>query len=82
VRVFFFQCRHDSLKHTIPVRQNVMVPKADDSITFAFEPSSPSKVASLVMLSAVDFDDQSIFQATEINNIGAKRPLPFELATF
>src|SRR5256885_6057672 len=75
--VDLFQYARRSLHH-------VVVPKAKDSITFAFEPCGSLVVArsmiALAVLRTVDFNHQSCGHAGEIDEIGTDRHLAAKMA--
>lgn len=61
------------------------IPKADDTIAFAFEPQGSTLIAGghiiIGVMAAIQFDDEARFQAGEICNIGANRRLPPEMTS-
>lgn len=59
--------------------QYVVVPETDDPESPGLQPSSttgvPFPVASVIVVAAIEFDDQPVFEAGEIDDVGAKRVL-------
>jgi hypothetical protein len=61
-------------QHAIKVVANLPVPAAKDSIPFGCQPSCATTIAGgddwVVVLNAIDLDDETTFQANEVNDIG------------
>ena len=68
---------------TLSVRKDLVVPEAKHSVALRFEPSSSCFVVGslLLMLRAVDLDDQSLLEADEVYDVWAKWLLATELVT-
>jgi hypothetical protein len=76
------QSVEDGLRHTVDLGQHIGVPEAQDPITHGIEASSPDGiqglVVRLVVLPAIDFDDESAGQAGKVGDIPADWDLPSE----
>jgi hypothetical protein len=73
--------REQVAKHPFQVRQNIVVPVADDSHTLLGEPLRSTIVGLLTlfgMLSAVHFDGQAETRTIKINREWSDRVLPSE----
>jgi hypothetical protein len=66
-------------QHSLQILAYLVVPEAHHSKPSAEKRLSPSCVAPFIMLSPIDFDYQSLLDATEVNDVTANRPLPLEL---
>ena len=76
--------RHpDLLQHRISPQKNIVVPKAQYPITSCTQQFVASMVhsSSLLMLPAIDFDDQAGLEAHEVNDVWADRSLPAKFRT-
>jgi len=63
------QYPQNRLDHATGIGKDIVVSKPDNSPTSAFEPSRSTLVRSIVrVLTAVDFDHQSVFGARKVDN--------------
>jgi hypothetical protein len=69
------------LQNALGVREHIMVPEADYSVAVPLQPSSPGSVGVFRMLTPVDLYNEAALPTAEVDDIGAKRPLAFELVT-
>jgi len=71
------------LKHCIQIACDFRIPESDDAISFLLEPKVPLTIARggfiFIMMSAIDFDDQTGGWTEKVHNIGADRRLPPEM---
>jgi hypothetical protein len=76
------QSVEDGLRHAVDLGEHIGVPEAQDPITHGLEQSSPGGiqglVVRLVVLPAIDFDDESGGQAGKVGDIAAHWDLPPE----
>jgi hypothetical protein len=64
----------------IEIRQNVIVPEAQNGEAFTAEPVVAGGIGSLSrMLTTVNFDHNSLLEGQEVRDIAAERNLPPEL---
>ncbi|HEX2476857.1 MAG TPA: hypothetical protein VHK01_19035, partial [Lacipirellulaceae bacterium] len=72
-------------EHRVGISKNVMVPKTQNAISFTGEPSIAINILLLllfvVVLSPIDFDKQSLFQAREVDDVRSNRHLPTKFVT-
>jgi hypothetical protein len=60
--------------------QHIVIPESNDSISFLAQPVIAYAVAYIIgMLNAIDFDNEFVIEADEVNNVWAYRCLAFEL---
>ena len=73
----------DSVHHTVYVVEYFVVPKAQNSESWCYEPSVTALVVGDVasMLPTIDLHDESLREADEINDICSKRLLTTKLTT-
>jgi hypothetical protein len=77
-----FYCAHYRFENAVEVLQYIIVPEAKNKITHRFESFGSSIIASiLVMVPAIDFNDEVSFLTTEIDDEVTERHLPPELQT-
>jgi hypothetical protein len=71
----------NNLQHTLSIRERVVVPKSQHDKLLAAKPIIPHRIFfSLIgMLAAIQLNNQTVFEANEIDNIGTNRHLPPEL---
>jgi len=69
----------DHQKHTIWIAKYLIVPDADNAIPFVFDHLCSGCVRSLVMLSAIDFDDELRAVTSEVRNEVTQRHLPTKM---
>jgi len=73
-----------SLKHSIDISNDVVIPKANDFVSFACQPSCPHLVAHPIRIVAVlrpiDLDDQSSSHARKVDDMGTDWHLSAEMA--
>jgi hypothetical protein len=74
---------HDARHYPIEIRQNVIVPEAQDAKPLFFEKRRPPGVilSLFIMLAAVCLNHQSTLEAYEIYDIRPNPDLPSKLAT-
>lgn len=74
----FFQ---NSIKYSIEIIQNLMIPEPDDAITTLLEPGRPRLIRTALfhVLTTVQFDDQLFVKADEVNDERSDRFLATEL---
>jgi len=70
------QCQADRLDHTLKIFNYLMVPNAQETVAFGFQPDRPCRVPCLVMLATVQLDDQHPLNAKEIHNVRGNGRLP------
>jgi hypothetical protein len=63
--------------------QCLMIPKPQNPKTLFFKKQGPLLVSTcpICMVSTVDLHDQTVFRATEVNDVGSKKMLTTELET-
>jgi hypothetical protein len=62
------------------VRQNVIVPEAQDGEPLSAKPSIACSIRTRVgMLSSINFDDDALLEGEKVRNVAAERHLPAEL---
>jgi len=67
-------------KYRVNVQQHIVIPKTQYLIATRMKPSISKTICfTLLMLTAIHFNDQRPLYTDEIDNIGAYRFLPFEL---
>jgi hypothetical protein len=73
----------DSLEYGIQATRNLRIPESDDAISFFFKPELPFIVAPsdfvVIMMSAIELNDQMCGRAEEIDDIWANRCLTPEV---
>lgn len=68
------------LQDTIQIFEDFVVPEADNLPTLVFQPGGAFQILRIiVMLTAIQFDDQLSLDANEVGYIPADRMLPTEL---
>ncbi|MDB5586971.1 MAG: hypothetical protein JWP26_1941 [Devosia sp.] len=73
---------NDTLKHTVQIGEDVVIPKPDDGVAVGSNSRSASYVTiTLRVLAAVELDDQVCFAAGEVGYIRANRLLADKLMT-
>ena len=73
----------DDLGHAIQIVQDVVVPKAQDSITDTFEKFGSARISEVLgMLPAVRFDDKPLLLTHEVGDEWSDRLLAAELRAF
>ena len=65
--------------HTVRIGKNIVVPKADDAITFSLNQSCPVVVSLRTVLPAVDLDDELRAMTCEVSDEMTDRHLPPEV---
>ena len=69
--------RFENVRH---VAQHIVVPKPQDAIVVVDKPFVANRVAPVVrVLTSVNFDDEAVFTANQVDRIGTDRLLPNEL---
>ena len=76
-----FQFHKDRLKHAFGILQNLIVPEANDPITFRAKECRSRRVIGFAMLAAVKLDDQAGIDARKVDNEWANGDLTAELVT-
>lgn len=67
-------------KHSVSAFQYVVVPEAHHLIAFATEPIVAPTISSTIrMLATINFDDELLLEADEIDNVRTDGGLPLEL---
>jgi hypothetical protein len=66
-------------QNTLEVFYHLIVPEADHTIAELIERPGSGTIALQIVLPAVDLDDEPLFDAAEVDDILAERPLSFEL---
>jgi hypothetical protein len=70
------------LQHTIHIAHDVVIPETQHAIIVLTKPPVSYNVAlTFSMLPTIDFENQSLLSADEINNITSNRLLPHELVS-
>ena len=73
----------NSLKHRMQIACDLGIPKANDAISFLFQPKLSFLIPRcgfiFIMMSAVQFDDQAGGLAEKVHHVGADRRLPPEM---
>jgi hypothetical protein len=71
---------HEQIRqNAIEISKNFIVPITDHRIAELTKGAGPWRVAFRRVLSAVDLDDETPFDAAEVDHERAERPLPLEL---
>jgi hypothetical protein len=72
----------NDLQHAVDVSQNVVIPEAENAVALAFEKSRALRISAgiLVMLSAVNLDNESGMMAHEVGDVGPQPNLPPEMS--
>jgi len=84
VRVFLFffgppdQRFANDVNNAVQVAQHVIVPEAENLETFGFQKRRPLGIPPLVMLPAIDLDDQHRLQAGEVGDVRQQAVLEAE----
>jgi hypothetical protein len=69
----------DHLEHARAIAQHVMIPEAQNAITFRYEPTIALNVACILsVLATIDLDDQPLLLTNEVDNVAADWHLPPE----
>jgi hypothetical protein len=80
VRVF--ERLQDDRDHARCVREDVVVPEAQDAPALTFEPRRPACISfALIVLAAISFDDKLMSGVREVDDITAYRMLAAELVS-
>lgn len=73
----------DTFEHSRQIVRDLRVPKSDYAIALAFKPKLPLSIAVrcgvLVVMSAVEFDDQALGRTEEVHDIRTDGCLPPEV---
>ena len=73
----------NSLKHRIQIACDFRIPKANDAISFLLEPKLPLTIARggfiFIVMSAIEFDDQTGGWTEKVHHVRANRRLPPEM---
>jgi len=73
----------DPLEYSRQVTSDLGVPETDNTISFLLKPKLSFTITSsrvvLVMVSAVEFDDETCGRADEIDHLGTDRSLPSKM---
>jgi hypothetical protein len=76
----------DSFQHRIQVASNIRIPEADNAVSFPLQPSLPFAVTIggrvLVMMPAIEFDDETLCGAEEVHDIVTDWSLSPEMRAF
>jgi hypothetical protein len=77
VRGLLTRSSDDRLQHTVDIAHHIVVPDAQNQIAVVFDIGRPLRVfkAALVMLPAIQFNDEMGELTAEIDNIGPDRHL-------
>jgi hypothetical protein len=79
----FLPRRHDFrnfVEHGVSAFQYVVVPKTHHLIAFAMEPIvAPTISRTIRMLATINFDDELLLEADEVDDVRTDGSLPFEL---
>ena len=68
------------IQHPFGIGTNLVVPEADDAPSSRLQPGRPLSVAvTLGMLAAIGLDDQTMLDASEVENVRSQRMLAAEL---
>jgi hypothetical protein len=74
------------LHHRVQISDHIGIPEADDPIAFPLQPGLPFAIARgcriIVMVPAIEFDDQSPCRTEEVDDIGTDWRLPPEVSAF
>ena len=76
-----FSLDKEVAEHSVEIRQNIIVPVANDGDTLLGKPGCSTIVrllAQLRVLAAIDFNDKAQLRAIEIDGIWSNRMLPSE----
>ena len=70
-----------SIEYIFHSKQHVMVPEANDTESRRIQPSSPLLIIDhlILMLRAIEFDDQLLVDTAKIDNVGSHLMLAAEL---
>jgi hypothetical protein len=70
----------DARQYAFDILQDVIIPESDDSESMFLQVMSPCRILFdlVCVLAAIDFDDQSMFQATEVRDVIANEMLAAE----
>jgi len=81
IKPAFFERILDSSQYAVEIPQHVGVPNSDDPEPVRFQPRRPPRISLFIlgMLAAIDFDDQSMLQTAEIDNVVADEMLSSKL---
>jgi hypothetical protein len=70
----------DFLQHRACLFQYVVIPKAQDAVTFTNKPGIAFLISRVLrMLTAIELDNQFVIEADEVNDVRPNRRLPLEL---
>ncbi len=73
----------DTLEHVVDLALDLSVCESQHSVALLVEPPGASLIVLplIGMMVAIDFDDQPLIEAHEINNVASQDVLPAEPAT-
>ena len=78
-----FQRLTNRIDHAVQVLIDLVIPKADHAVAAFGEPGGPPRImldsGRFKMLRAVEFDDEPLREADEVDDVGAERGLAAEL---
>jgi hypothetical protein len=70
------QLPQDRIRHTLDIRQNLVIPETDNPPAFAGQPSRATLVIGTpIMLTAISLNHQPVFDAGKVKNKGTERML-------
>jgi len=73
------RCGEDSFPNAFDISKYFIIPKAQHAVTMVGQPSITDRVARVCrVLTAVDFDDESLLAADKVNDVGTDRFLADE----
>ena len=71
------------LQHRVEIAGNIGIPEADNSVSFLFQPGLPFAIARccrvLVVMPAIELNDETFCWTEEVNNVAADRRLTPEM---
>ena len=75
----------DSFEHGIQVNRDLGIPEANNAIPFLLKPQLSLEIASsrliIIVMSAIEFNDEMLGRTKEVHNIGTDWRLPAEMRT-
>jgi len=76
----------NAFEHRIQVTGNIRIPEADHPVSLLLQPHLPFAIALgdriVVVMTAIELNDQTFCWAEEVHNIGTDRRLTPEMCTF
>jgi hypothetical protein len=73
----------DSFEYRVQIAVDFRIPEADDSISFLLQPELPFAITLgyliVIVMSAIEFDDEMFGRAEEIHDVRTDRRLPPEM---